>query len=464
VLILVVSGSVVAALVCMTTFLHRTTSSAATAAESVRLAQAAELDLLLHERNADPLVKRAREADLTKRLSAARETITTEDEARILAEVEARVREFIVAARSDDPELAIRRENAYVALEALVDVNSKQARAATREGATLDRTANMIGLAAALLLMGATGVMLFWLRFGELAPVLALEAQMQKFARGDRSARAREDGPSEFRTLARSFNAMASTIERQRDQQLAFLAGVAHDLRNPLAALKLSNAIISPDQPLPPEDRVRQTFERVQRQVDRLERMVFDLLDAAQIDSGKLDLQMKSCDLREVVHTTNDLFSATSPKHRLLVEMPEVPVVVAGDPVRLEQVLNNLVSNAIKYSPRGGTVRTSISQRNGRVYLSVTDEGIGIDKDDIERIFDPFRRTGASKELASGVGLGLFVARRIVERHGGRIVVTSTPGQGSTFTVDLPAAGGEERSSAAESAAGPAMSPLESYG
>jgi signal transduction histidine kinase len=120
------------------------------------------------------------------------------------------------------------------------------------------------------------------------------------------------------------------------------------------------------------------------------------------------------------------------------VVAPDEPLRLTCDPTRLEQVLNNLVSNAIKYSPRGGAVWISISLLGASVHLSVADEGMGIMPEDVDHVFDPFRRTGASKEAIAGVGLGLFVARRIVEAHGGQLSVVSTPGHGSTFTVDIP--------------------------
>src|SRR5688572_15747359 len=192
--IVVISVCVVAALVATTSFLHETTAAAATATEGVRLAEEAELDLLLHDRNSDPLVKRAREADLVQHLIDARHVATSEEERRILAEAEARVAEFISAARAESATAADRQEAAYVALEALVAVNTDQARDATRTAASLGRTANILGAAAGVLLVGGAILILAWLRRSAFAPVLAIEEQMGRFTRGDRSARAREEG------------------------------------------------------------------------------------------------------------------------------------------------------------------------------------------------------------------------------------------------------------------------------
>ena len=437
-LIVVVSMCLGGALVATTTFLHATTSAAVSATEGIRLAEEAEIDLLLYQRATDPLVKRNIATNLRKHLIDSRAVVADEHEARALAAAEARVEEYLFRAAADGPELAVRQEAAYDALEALVELNTEQAKEAARDAAMADWVAKGVGLGAGLLLLLGVGAMLAWLRRRAFAPVFAIVERMDHFTRGERGVRAREEGPSEFRTLARGFNDMASTIERQRKDQLTFLAGVAHDLRNPLFALRMSSAAIAPDRPLPPEDRVRQAFARVQRQIDRLERMVFDFLDASRIESGTLELQIEDCDVRSIAHATLELFEPTAPKHRFVVEEPDAPLSLACDPARLEQVLNNLVSNAIKYSPKGGTILVSVARAGDHVRLSVTDDGIGIAPEDAALVFDPFRRTGTSKEAIAGVGLGLFVARRIVEAHGGQLSVTSTPGEGSTFTVDLP--------------------------
>ncbi|HVJ21344.1 MAG TPA: HAMP domain-containing sensor histidine kinase [Polyangiaceae bacterium] len=460
-LIVVVSMCIAGALVATTTFLHATTVAAASSTEGVRLAEEAELDLLLHERATDPLVKRDIETDLRRRLADSRKVVTTPEEARALEDAEARVAEFLATARLGGPELATRQEAAYGALEALVTLNMEQAKEAARRAASLDQLANFVALGAGLLLLVGAGAILVWLRRSAFAPVFAIVEQMGHFTRGERGVRVREEGAAEFRALARGFNDMASTIERQREQQLTFLAGVAHDLRTPLSALKMSSATISPNRPLPSEDRVRQAFARVQRQVDRLERMVFDFLDAARIESGNLELQLEECDARDVVRASMELFEPTAPSHEFVIEVPDQPLRLTCDPARIEQVLNNLVSNAIKYSPRGGRILASLRREDGSVSLSVADEGLGIMPEDIDHVFDPFRRAGRSSEAIAGVGLGLFVARRIVEAHGGRIAVTSRPGKGSKFTVELPVSGRveEEATAPAASCEEPAPAP-----
>jgi signal transduction histidine kinase len=330
-------------------------------------------------------------------------------------------------------------ETAVNAARELRHINIEQSRTLVDVAARWDRAANAFGVVAVILFAIGLGAVAWWLQRRAFKPAIQLVGSIERYAQGDRSARATEEGPAEFRSIAHRFNDMASTLESQRNAQLAFLAGVAHDLRNPLSALKMAAGMITPDQPLPPEDRVRQLFGRVQRQVDRMERMVFDVLDAARIEAGNLELQMERCDARDLSRAIVDLFEPAARTHQLVAEVPEDPVLLTCDPGRIEQVLTNLVSNAIKYSPRGGPVRVAVARESATVVLSVADEGIGMSTEDVDHVFEPFRRTGTSKEAIPGVGLGLFVARRIVEAHEGRISVTSTVGKGSTFTVRLPA-------------------------
>jgi signal transduction histidine kinase len=178
--------------------------------------------------------------------------------------------------------------------------------------------------------------------------------------------------------------------------------------------------------------------------------MVQDLLDATNIEAGRLALELEVIDLCCVVRDVADLFSDTTIRHELSVDVTEEPLFVRCDPLRIEQTLTNLVSNAIKYSPRGGRVRISVRREGDAVQVCVSDEGVGIGASDLEHIWEPFRRTGLSRESVPGVGLGLWTAKRLVEAHQGTIKVESTLGSGSTFTVSLPLAAEPPRSRSAE--------------
>jgi len=329
-------------------------------------------------------------------------------------------------------------DGAFAATRQWTQINLEQSRAVKIIESRLDRVAGLVALAGVTVVIVGIGSVAWWLRRRTFAPALQLVGVIERYAGGERSARAAENGAQELRTIAHQFNDMASTLEQQRTNQLTFLAGVAHDLRNPLAAMKLAVTMVPPDKPLPPEPRVRQLFARIERQTARLERMVFDFLDASRIESGDLSLTPEECDVCVLVRATAELFESSTRTHRLAVSVPSCPVLVTCDPTRIEQVLSNVVSNAIKYSPAGGTVTLTVSQLRDAVEIAVTDEGVGMSADDIRHAFEPFRRFAPAAGGAPGIGLGLFVAKRIVKAHGGDISIESSPGAGATFRIRLP--------------------------
>jgi signal transduction histidine kinase len=230
---------------------------------------------------------------------------------------------------------------------------------------------------------------------------------------------------------------MADALKRQRENQLTFLAGVSHDLRNPINALNMAVAFLSGDRPVP-ERQAREMLQVIKRQMEFLNRMVGDLHDAQQIEAGQLALRMEVCDARELSESVCQLFRSISGAHQLVLAAPPRPVPVECDPLRLRQVLNNLVGNAIKYSPRGGDISLKLEKSETEIVFEVSDPGIGIPKEELPHIFEPFRRTKTSRKDVPGTGLGLHVSRRIVEAHQGRIEVESEVGKGSTFRVYLP--------------------------
>jgi signal transduction histidine kinase len=267
---------------------------------------------------------------------------------------------------------------------------------------------------------------------------------MERFARGDRDARMIEAGPQELRSMVQRFNALADSLAAQRQAQMAFLAGVAHDLRNPLSALKLSVQTIDPEQPLPPEPRIRRTISTLERQLTRLERMLGDFLDMTKIEAGELELHPEPHDARALVQNVVELFDAVSPHRRIETKLPPEPVLIRCDGLRIEQVVSNLVSNALKYSAEDTPILVALRTRQNQAIIEVSDHGPGITDRELPRLFEPFRR-GLAAVGPPGVGLGLFVVRRIVEAHDGRIDVESSPGRGSTFRVYLDRIGQRDR-------------------
>lgn len=218
----------------------------------------------------------------------------------------------------------------------------------------------------------------------------------------------------------------------------SFLAILAHELRNPLAPIRNAVDVIR----LTPvaDSRIRHCAEIIGRQLQLLTRLVTDLMDVGRVTSGKLKVQPVPILYNEVVTTAIDAMrpALEGASQQLEVALPADPVFVNGDAARLEQVLSNLLSNATKYTPRGGTVTVRVRADSGNVVTTIGDTGRGIAPEALDRIFNLFAQEG-DETARSGLGIGLALARAVVEAHGGAIQASSAgEGHGSTFTVMLP--------------------------
>jgi signal transduction histidine kinase len=240
---------------------------------------------------------------------------------------------------------------------------------------------------------------------------------------------------------------------RQRVEALvaerdAFLAAASHDLKNPLAAIKATAQFLrrylertGGSDPA----RLATGLATIQETVDRMLGLVNELLDVARLRMGQtLDLDRQTTDLVELARRIVAAQQQATERHRLRVESAVDALVGEWDAARLERVLGNLLENAIKYSPDGGTVVVELAEEDGQALVRVRDQGIGIPLADRERIFEPFQRGSNVGQGIAGTGIGLSGSRQIVEQHGGAISVESEEGAGSTFTVRLPLAGREE--------------------
>jgi K+-sensing histidine kinase KdpD len=235
-----------------------------------------------------------------------------------------------------------------------------------------------------------------------------------------------------------SLHRAAQAAVRQREQ---FLAIASHELRTPLTTVKGYSQLLARQarQPALDREQVAGLAEQLQRQVARLEALVADLLDASHLQRGHLDLHPEPVDLVALARQVLDRFEYAperTPRHVLALDAP-APVTGQWDAGRLDQVLTNLIANALKYSPLGGEVRVGVYRRGDWAELTVRDQGIGIPADEQATLFEPFARGQDARQYARGAGLGLYIAAQIVERHGGTVAVHSQPGAGSTFTVRL---------------------------
>lgn len=223
-----------------------------------------------------------------------------------------------------------------------------------------------------------------------------------------------------------------------------FLRLASHEVRAPLTVLLGYLGLLDDGAfgELPSEARA-QVLPVLRLKVDELVALSDAMLQAARLDDGRLELAAEPVDLRELAaEAVSRIRPLLTPAHRVGVDCPPAAVGVVADRMRLTTVLVNLLANAVKYSPSGGEVRCTVRAGEGLAVVTVSDQGIGIDPDDLPRLFRRFTRVvrGADAEIP-GTGLGLYIARQLARKHGGDIAVTSRPGVGSTFTVTLPLAG-----------------------
>lgn len=417
---------------------------------SLRAVDEIELNLLIATRahqlfgeTGEPRWKRQwkqSEAELVTALDAARRLSRSPDESALvgkLAQQVQTIREEVLA-EPPDARTITRKEiaEAIDTADALIALNEQGGKAAVARAERWSTIALVVaGLTLALSLAGVFGVFraakrLIYLPMQRLRRSLALRAPAS-------DSRIPEEGPVETREIAAGINELFERISAQRRQSLTFLAAVAHDLRNPMSSLRTA-AQLAGNQSDPEKQQER--LKLILRQVDRMNRLVEDLLDVTRVQSGQFSVNVEEGDVREVVRDAVALFSETSPGHALRITLPGDPVLVRHDPARLSQVLSNLISNAIKYSPDGGEVEVRLLRRDSQAVLEVSDTGLGIPPNERESIFEPFRRSGGARGEIPGVGLGLSVARRLVRAQGGEIELESEQGVGSTFRVVMPLA------------------------
>lgn len=276
----------------------------------------------------------------------------------------------------------------------------------------------------------------------------SLEDAAKQVGRGDLTARAREDGGDEVAALARAFNQMTQDLHARAEQLQAadrtrrlLLADVSHELMTPLTGMRGYLETLSLHaQSLDPETRERY-LSIIRDETQRVEHIVGDLLDLARLESGG-----DSFDAQDV--PLEDVFGRVLARHERAAEQKGVTLaadvapgaeIVTGDPMRLEQALQNLAANALRHTPRGGRVKLGAAFEDERVVVTVSDTGSGIAAEHLPHIFDRFYKVDPARASeATGSGLGLSIVRAIVERHGATVTATSRPGEGVTFTITFP--------------------------
>ncbi len=222
--------------------------------------------------------------------------------------------------------------------------------------------------------------------------------------------------------------------ERKKDE---FISIASHELKTPMTSVKGYIQLLERSLDKGDIETVRDRLHKVQNHIEKLNILIADLLDISKIESGKLKFNKKEFSFDELVGHILEVLQQTHPEVKLL-HQGQVGAVAFGDEMRLEQVIINFITNAIKYAPDSTEVHITTELRNDEVYFSVRDFGIGMDRKHQSKIFDKFYRVEETSERFQGLGIGLYICREIIERHQGTIGVHSTPGEGSEFYFSIP--------------------------
>jgi signal transduction histidine kinase len=276
-------------------------------------------------------------------------------------------------------------------------------------------------------------------------PIRQLTNIAQAIAGGDVNRKIFLKRKDEFGTLADSLNQMASRLRRENlkllelnKRQRQFYADITHEIRNPLHTLM--GALEMLEMPDLPEEQREQYLRLVRRQAERMNRLFRDLMTLQRYDADEQFVQPQSFDISKLTQSLYDAYAATAERQGIALSISTEPARVYADPNKIEQVLDNLLSNALKYTNQG-EVRLSYHKKARYLRIWVEDTGIGIAPQHWERLFDRFYRTDqARSRTEGGTGLGLAVAKSILDAHGSNIHVESQQQEGTTFYFDLPLA------------------------
>jgi signal transduction histidine kinase len=450
---------VVAALVWTATLLQANSAVLIRDSQSVALVTEAEVQLLTHQRLAnlayltgEPEARVARtavEGELRGALREAETYTSSAQEADSLRQAASKVEVYLQERKRLDASglslaeilrgIRFQADEAVQGLQSLRELNQRGVQLAYSRAQVFGTALKGVAIAAAvsalvLLVAFSWGVRHFLLR-----PIVNLHDTIERFRSGEPNVRADESAPRELSDIAVAFNDMSAALVRQREEQLSFLAGAAHELRNPLSALSMGVEVLQAERAVATESG-RRRLSMLAHQLGYLSRLVDDLLEVTRIEAGKIELRIEEFDLGEAVQSVIRLYAPIATQHSVELEQPGARVIVRADRLRIEQIVGNLISNAVKYSPSGSPIGVRLLSRGDEAVITVSDSGAGLSEEEIKSIFLPFRR---ASHTGPGAGLGLSVVRRIVTAHGGRIEVDSTPGQGSAFTVRIPLRAGK---------------------
>ncbi|HML17316.1 MAG TPA: CHASE3 domain-containing protein [Bryobacteraceae bacterium] len=279
---------------------------------------------------------------------------------------------------------------------------------------------------------GALALLLGWLALGSVERSLSSR---------DRAHALLEKSEHQLRDQARLLEIRNAEVQRATELKSEFLANMSHEMRTPLTTVLGFSEVLSEELEGPLNEKQKHFAELIHRDAMHLLNLVNDILDLSKIEAGRLELERETF---EVVPAVEEVLSSIRPRgsSKSIDIAWQAPPALAleADRVRFKQVMYNLLTNAVKFTPAGGHVRIGAAPKDSFVEISVADTGVGIPKEQQTAIFDPFYQAAHSKLVHEGTGLGLAITKRLVEQHGGRLWLESDPGKGSLFTFTLPRA------------------------
>lgn len=299
---------------------------------------------------------------------------------------------------------------------------------------------NQAALIAGAISIAISLLVALFLAYRLLLPVRDLTNGSEQLAAGDLSYRVPIRGNDELATLGKTFNLMADSLQNAEENRQVMTADIAHELRNPLAVQRAALEALQDGIYESTPDRLGLILEQNQM----LTRLVNDLSTLALADAGRLGLDKVPTDIYDLLQRVEGKFSVKAAEHGQGITISNgiqgaTPLVINIDPIRVEQIINNLISNALRYSPENSQIQLKLSTINTRVIIDVIDQGPGIPDAALPHIFERFYRADKSRSrLEGGTGLGLAIARQLAEAHGGSLNAANLPAGGSKFTLSLP--------------------------
>lgn len=400
-------------------------------AESIYLSQQLRLEIIkltLEKLDSQETTERL---DTLKSLARqAEQHVTSQPEDEIVAALHQELMDLSLEhSQNQNPDLTVARRLAF----SLVAINRDQAEHVRDEIADKLRFGKFIAVGAITFVVLLSAALVVSVRRFLLTPLAQLQGAVNDFAHNRPMTLNTKHVIREVQDVSESVTSMAENIHRNQQRQVEFVAGVAHDIRNPLNCLAMSIRLLAKGQPDSQPELARICTE----QIHHLNVLLEDLMDRSRIQSGTVQLNLEVHDINNIVQEVFELHKGSSPQHRFVLLSAPGALYARCDRHRMHQVLHNLLSNAVKYSPEGGDITISVRRANGVVEICIADLGLGIRSDEIELVFEPFKRSSLTTRI-KGVGLGLCVSKKIVEQHQGRIAVKSEVGRGSEFRIEIP--------------------------